>query len=309
MRTFPLFSLLFLAFFISTNVVADQPLIDLIAQYRAKQQNKTIDFTLPHGVKFIQNISYGHHPRHKMDVYLPEDSKDSKNAPVIFMVHGGAWFMGDKAGHGVVENKVKHWVNKGFILISVNYRLLPEAEPLKQAKDVAKALAFAQKKVATWGGNSAKFILMGHSAGGHLISILATSPQLIRQKGGKPWLGTVSIDTAVYNVSKIMEKKNFRFYSKAFGENKAYWKKISPYHRLKQATQPFLAICSTQRRYACPQATRFVKKAHSFASRATVLPINLTHIAANKELGKQNNYTTAVDNFLKTLDPSIKRLW
>jgi len=301
-----LFVIFFLFFSISTTLVADQPLIDWIAKHRVKQQNKSIDFTLPDGVKFIQNIAYGHHTRHKMDVYLP---KNSKNAPVIFMVHGGAWFMGDKAGHGVVENKVKHWVSKGFILISVNYRLLPEAGPLKQVKDVAKALAFAQKKVARWGGNSSKFILMGHSAGAHLVSVLATSPQLIRQKGAKPWLGTISIDTAVYDVSKVMENQHVgRFYKKAFGQNQTYWKKISPYDRLKQAGQPFLAICSTRRRDSCLQATHFVKKAHSYAMSATVLPINLAHIAANTELGKQNKYTTTVDNFLLTLDPSINKL-
>ena len=300
-----LFSMFFLLFFISTTAIAEQPFVDWIAKYRDQRQNKIADFALPQGVRLIKNISYGHHPRHKMDVYLP---RKSKNAPVILMVHGGAWFMGNKAGHGVVENKVKHWVRKGFILISVNYRLLPEAEPLTQAKDVAKALAFAQKKVRVWGGNPAKFILMGHSAGGHLVSILATSPLLIRQKGGKPWLGTVSIDTAAYDVSKIMEEKHFRFYNKAFGTNPVYWKKISPYYRLKQAGHPFLAICSTRRNNACAQATRFVKKAHTFAMSATVLPVNLTHNQANKALGKQNKYTATVDNFLLTLDPLLKRL-
>jgi hypothetical protein len=42
----------------------------------------------------------------------------------------------------VVRNKVANWVPRGFIFVSVNYRLLPDAAPLLQAEDVARALGF-----------------------------------------------------------------------------------------------------------------------------------------------------------------------
>ena len=67
------------------------------------------------------------------------------------MVHGGAWRMGDKAASNVVENKVARWVPRGVLFISANYRLLPEADALAQANDVARALARAQEVAARLG--------------------------------------------------------------------------------------------------------------------------------------------------------------
>jgi acetyl esterase/lipase len=91
------------------------------------------------------------------------------------MVHGGAWRLGDKKSQSVVENKVNYWVNKGYIVISTNYKLLPEALVNEQLNDVAKALEFAQAKSASWGGDKTKFIIMGHSAGAHIIALIASS--------------------------------------------------------------------------------------------------------------------------------------
>jgi arylformamidase len=98
---------------------------------------------LPGGIRVIRDVAYGGDSRQRFDVYVPAQAK---NAPVIFMVHGGAWRTGDKAAKSVVENKVSRWVPMGFIFISANYRLLPETDPLEQARDVARAIAAAQDK-------------------------------------------------------------------------------------------------------------------------------------------------------------------
>ena len=70
------------------------------------------------------------------------------------------------------------WVPKGFIFISTNYRMLPKTAPMEQIRDVASALAFAQGKASSWGGDPAGFIIMGHSAGAHLAALLAASPAM-----------------------------------------------------------------------------------------------------------------------------------
>src|SRR5207247_470736 len=112
-----------------------------------------------------------------------------------FMVHGGAWVLGDKASPGVMENKVARWAARGYILLSVDYRMIPEADPLEQAEDVARALAAAQAKAASWGGDPSKFVLMGHSAGAHLVGLLAADPARAFKRGAKPWLGAVLLDS------------------------------------------------------------------------------------------------------------------
>lgn len=249
--------------------------------------------------RLIADQSYAGHSSQKMDVYLPRT--EIKSAPVILMVHGGAWRVGDKASRAVVKNKVDYWIQQGFIFISVNYRLLPEADPITQQQDVAKALAFAQGKAPLWGGSADKFILMGHSAGAHLVSLLSVNALKQYATNIKPWLATVALDSAAFDVIEIMQSNRVaRFYRAAFGPDETYWEQASPYHQLENDIPPFLAVCSSQRKDgACDQAERFVKKIQWTNGVARVLPVDLSHRQVNAELGKANAYTAEVDRFIK----------
>jgi acetyl esterase/lipase len=174
------------------------------AARHANQEGEGARAALPAGVKLTPDVSFGQAERQRFDVYAPDGAK---NAPVIFMVHGGAWRFGDKKAAKVVDNKVARWVPKGFIFISANYRMVPEADPLEQARDVARALAMAQSKAATWGGDPSKFILMGHSAGAHLVALLTAAPGEALKEGARPWLGVVCLDSAALDLVAIMEAK------------------------------------------------------------------------------------------------------
>lgn len=255
----------------------------------------------------MADVVYGADPAQTMDVYLPPDVKQ---APVIMMVHGGAWKTGDKGARSVVHNKVKRWVKKGFIFISINNRLMPNAKPLAQADDVRAALAFAQNHAKDWGGDPSQFILIGHSAGAHLVSLVSTMPALAASQGVSKWLGTIAIDSAAYDVDVVMRaEKPKRFYQQAFGDNPTYWKLSSPLYQMQKKTVPFLAVCSTQRKDgACEQAEQFVQKAMSVGSIATVLPVDLSHRKVNSQLGKDNAYTHAVERFMKKLSAKVAHL-
>ena len=260
---------------------------------------------LPSGVKVLRDLPYGSSPQERMDVYLPAKAT---NAPVILMVHGGAWCMGDKNSRNVVENKVARWVPRGFIFISANYRMLPIADPLKQAEDVAKALAAAQGKAATWGGDPSKFILMGHSAGAHLVSLLTASPARAYALGARPWLGTVSLDSAAIDVAAVMNRRHLRFYDSAFGPDPAYWRSVSPIDALSREALPMFLVCSSTRiDKPCAQAQAFAAKATSMGVRAEVQEEALSHMQINGTLGQPSDYTTAVERFMGSLDPVVSR--
>jgi len=273
----------------------------------AAERNEMLDdddgspLTLPEGVRVIKDVSYGDDPRQRFDVYVP---KDAKNAPVVFMVHGGAWFVGDKGMKRVVENKVARWAPRGFVFVSTNYRLMPSADPLEQARDVARSLVAAQAQAASWGADPARFVLMGHSAGAHLVALLASSPRSLAPKA-KPWLGTVALDSAALDVEKVMDARHFPFYDRAFGKDREFWKRASPFHVVTEKTAPILAVCSTRRSDACPQAADFVAKASSLGTSASVLTQNLSHREINERLGEEPRFTRAVESFLAGLDPSI----
>lgn len=267
---------------------------------------ETVDTTpaiLPPGVRVLRNVPYGGDPAQRMDVYLPAQAV--QHAPVIFMVHGGGWSRGDKAMHSVVQNKVARWVPRGFVLISTDYRMLPGTRPIEQARDVAHALAVAQAHAAGWGADRDRFILMGHSAGAHLVGLLAAEPALAFDQGALPWLGTVSLDSAAINVVAIMQGPHLPLYDAAFGDDPAYWRAASPLQQLKARGAPFLAVCSTRRRESCPQARNFVDKAHGLHMRAQVLGEDLSHRQINEELGLPGDYTAQVEAFLATLDPAV----
>jgi len=250
--------------------------------------------------KVLRDLAYGPNGAQTMDVYLPPHPQ---NAPVIMMVHGGAWVLGDKSMGRVVTNKAAYWLPKGYIFISINNRLLPAAGPLEQAHDAAKALAFAQGKAKSWGGDPLRFVLMGHSSGAHLVDLLAADPEIAFHEGAKPWLCTVSLDTATLDIEETMRGRHYDFYDAAFGKDPAYWAETSPIHRLKAAPKPMLLVCSTRRSdHSCLQAQRFRAKVTSLGGRATVLPENMTHAQINADLGLPGNYTEAVGTFLRSLN-------
>jgi acetyl esterase/lipase len=252
------------------------------------------------------SLRYGDDPRQSLDVYAPVDAA---NAPVIFMVHGGAWIVGDKANRRVVVNKVAHWVPKGFVVVSANYRMLPAADPLEQARDVALALAAAQKEAPKWGANPAKFVIMGHSAGAHLVTLVAASSAVRASASPAEWLGTVSLDTGTLDVVDTMTNPHPRLYDRAFGADRAFWRATSPTLQLTRGAAPFLLVCSTRRTDSCPQGDAFAARARELGVRAATLERDLSHGAINELLGEDAEYTAAVDTFLASLDPEIaKRL-
>jgi arylformamidase len=305
-------SLLTIALLLSCQISIAGPIRDKIMERRAaQQQNDALDKnassgrgSLPANVRILRDVPYGSDDRQRMDVYLPQHAV---GAPVIFMVHGGAWRLGDKAAQAVVDNKVARWVPRGFIFVSTNYRLLPKAGPLQQAEDVARALATAQGKAAEWGGDPSKFILMGHSAGAHLVAMLTASPAMAIKLGARPWLGSILLDNAALDVVQIMQAKHYRFYDDAFGSDLTYWRSVSPINLLSAAGTPFLAVCSAQRDDSCPQANRFIAKAASFGVRAQALVQDLSHKDINQQLGDNKSYTEAVESFIGTLDEKVKK--
>ncbi len=253
---------------------------------------------LPAGARFERDLPYGNDPQQRLDVYIPGQVKA---APIILMVHGGAWMIGDKGASAFVSNKVTRWLPKGYILVSSNYRMSKQPNPLDQADDIARALAFVQAKAPSWGGDPARVLLLGHSAGAHLVSLLAADPHIVTGKGGTAWLGTIVLDSAAYDLAAIMQRKHPRIYDRAFGKDPAFWTDASPYRRLTVAPAPMFLVCSIRRSDACPPAQTFASKATELGGKITVLPVDMKHGELNKELGLPSDYTTTIENFMRTL--------
>lgn len=253
----------------------------------------------------LRDIAYGQASQQRFDVY-PALAGGDNARPIIVMAHGGAWQFGDKRQRGSIKNKVDHWRHQGWLFISVNYRLMPQAKPLTQAKDLALALGKIQTDAAKWGGDPQKIVLVGHSAGAHLVALLSSDYHLRSQL--RPWLGGVLLDTAALDLVTLMQSDHHRLYDKAFGSVATDWVSASPIAQLHNDTPPLLLVCSEPRKNSCSQAQSFSREAKKHGVRSEVLATKLSHRKINSQLGLHNDYTARVDAFLLSLDSQLANL-
>jgi acetyl esterase/lipase len=140
-------------------------------------------------------------PLHTLDVYA---SPSAKNAPVVFWIHGGGWQGGDKSD--VVE-KPRFFVNKGFVFVSVNYRLLPKVEMVDIFRDLAKSFRWVHDHIAEYGGDPKRVLVGGHSAGAQLAALICTDERYLKAEGiaFTDLMGCVPVDGDTYDVPAIIE--------------------------------------------------------------------------------------------------------
>lgn len=261
----------------------------------APQDNTTAAAINDLQVRVERDVSYGEHPAQRFDVYRPGSAK----GPILLLVHGGAWHAGDKASPNFVVGKVRYWTARGYVVVSTNYRMLPQADPLEQARDVARALALVQTRAAGWGADGRQVVLMGHSSGGHLVMLLNASPALARVAGAQPWRGTVSLDNPVVDAPALM-RAHFDFYEPAFGRDPQFWEQVSPQHVLSEDAPPLLAVCSRRTR-TCAGAQALQRKAQSMGRVVLVQAVDLTHRGVSERLGVAPGYSGSVDRWISSI--------
>ncbi len=125
------------------------------------------------GIEFESDVAYGEHGRrNRLDVYRPAELDGP--APVVIQVHGGAWVIGHKRQQA--QPLLHRLARNGFVAVSMNYRLGPKNRFPAQIVDVKRAIAWVRENIAERGGDPAAIVLTGGSAGGHLTSLAALTP-------------------------------------------------------------------------------------------------------------------------------------
>jgi arylformamidase len=244
----------------------------------------------------FNDVAYGADPAQKADIYLPAQAK---RAPILVVVHGGAWRFGDKASPAEIEQKAAYWIPKGFIVVSVNYRLLPAARPEQQAQDLGRALAWVQRHAATWGGDPKRVFLMGHSSGGQMVALLAADREMQLKTGAKPWLASIVLDGAGLDMLDVMSRSHARFYDDAFGADRTEWIAASPAEHLRSNMPPMLMICSTLRAESCRRANSFSEKLAQRGNSAKIFGVPRNHGEIDSDVGGDNDETRAIAAFMK----------
>lgn len=168
--------------------------------------------------------------RHKLDVYCPKGAKDF---PVVLFVHGGGWDSGTKNLYWFYGET---FAKTGIGFVACNYRLSSKVQHPAHIQDVARAFAWTAENIKKYGGSPDKIFVCGHSAGGHLVSLLAMDPQYLKAEKHSPAeiKGVVSIS----GVYKIYAKE--RVFHKPFGMDEDVCKKASPLTHVVGKHPPFL---------------------------------------------------------------------
>jgi acetyl esterase/lipase len=249
-------------------------------------------------------FAYGSDALQKLDFW---PAAAAQPAPLVVFVHGGGWKRGDKRTATGMQ-KVEHLTHEGFAFASINYRLVPAATVEQQAADVSAAVAWLRGHAARLGIDASRIVLMGHSAGAHLVALVGTDPQYLAAAGLSlsDLRGVIALDGACYDIPRQVAQAG-RFmrgtYAEAFGSEAARQRALSPaLQTLKPDSPPFL-IAHIDRADGKAQSEALASAlvqagipAELYDAGGTGLP---GHLEINRSLGRADYpATAAVDAWL-----------
>ena len=197
----------------------------------AGQSRDQFDVSAPN-VTAPRTITYGADKMQSVDYWSPTVPASKVRPPLIVFVHGGAWSRGNKT-NGTGRWKEAHYPGLGYAFATLDYRLVPTVRIEDQASDIANALRALINQSETLGFDPHRVVLMGHSAGAHLVALVSTDPAYLTKAklSFADIAGTVAIDGAGYDVAEQIDADKFflrREYIQAFGTDTARQRALSP---------------------------------------------------------------------------------
>lgn len=153
--------------------------------------------------KTMMNVAYGNDPQQQMDIYLPAN-RSTSGTKVLVLVHGGGWAGGNKEDfNGELVNIKSSFPD--YAIFNINYRLYANGSNKfpAQEKDMQTAIEFIYSKRSEY-VTSDKFVLLGASAGGHLVQLQAYKhPSPVKPKAVITFFGPSDL-TALYNSNPLL---------------------------------------------------------------------------------------------------------
>ena len=186
----------------------------------------------------------------RMDIYRPRNSK--KKHPGLLQIHGGAWICGSKRQAALL---MAHMAAQGWVCFSVGYRFSPDIVFPQHLIDVKRALQWIRNHADEYGVDPDFIVSTGGSAGGHLASLMALTPN---RPEFQP--GFEKAETSIQGCVPIYGVFNF---SEPFNEKTPYpakarvlklvcggtpdtqpdcYQQITPANWISKQTPPFLLI-------------------------------------------------------------------
>jgi acetyl esterase/lipase len=254
-------------------------------------------------------LAYGPDPVQTIDFWPAHDAPQAarRPAPLIMFIHGGAWSLGTK-DNATGRAKIAHFTARGLAFATIGYQLVPAARVEDQAADVAHALAALLADADRLGIDRNRVLLMGHSAGAQLASLVGTDPRWLRDAGltFDTIAGIIAIEGAAYDVPQQLRDAPLLLkplYTQAFGTAPDRQRALSP---ALQAAAPNVAnwlLLHVARRDGTRQTETLaaaLRRAGSTVDLVALPGRGLSgHVASNRRLGDPAySGTSGVDQWI-----------
>ncbi len=189
--------------------------------------------------------------KNKLDIYVPD--VPTTNMPVIFFVHGGSWMYNDRSDFEGVGYALSN--EEGFVTVVISYRLSSDTLPSSvvhpdHITDVAQAFRWTVDSIIHYGGDPNKIFIMGHSAGAHLVALLATNTFYLEAAGCNvsQIKGVIPFSIGVYDIPGLYNTLGiyapyiwpYTPFPYAFGSDRDNWVDASPKYFLHDDMPPFV---------------------------------------------------------------------
>jgi len=229
----------------------------------------------PDGVTVFRDIiyydgQYSNPQRENLDVYVPPHRTDF---PVVFFAFGGQYRNQEKSSNAYLARAL---AREGLGFVAINYRITDGSSqqvvfPAHEV-DVARAFKWTYNHIADYGGNPQKIVLMGHSAGGGLVSLLATDHSYLAAQGLSPDVikGVIGVSGGFYDVRRSDSPLVNGPFNDVFGDLEQQWN-ASPLKYVDGTQPPFLLLYASNDNPGFPEdATTFYEALVTAGSSAEI---------------------------------------
>ena len=231
---------------------------DTMSQWLRKVGNPPASPPRPVTGALQKNIPYRSSPALALDAYIP---RTSAPVPAVIVAHGGGWEAGDKVTY--ITPILEPLVRAGVAWFSIDYRLTPAFTHQDQLDDLREAIRFVRTQHERFGVDSGKIFLVGESASGQMVSLLASEDRDLA--GVVSFYGVYDFDTMVTDASpRSLLVRLFRR-DVLNDESRAELRRYSPLYRAHKDMSPMLLVNGT--------GERLWAQAQSFDRRLTELGV------------------------------------
>jgi acetyl esterase/lipase len=176
-----------------------------------------------------------------LDLYQP--LRFDQSLPGVIVIHGGSWQSG---GRGELSGLNRYLAARGYLVASIDYRLVPGAVFPAQREDVFTAIAYLKAHAAEIGLNKDQLVLLGRSAGGQIALSAAYAQKDIAIKGVIAFYAPSDLVWGYANPSNPLIMDSCKVLSTYFGGTPAQisgaYEAASPGRCVDKKTPPTLLI-------------------------------------------------------------------